>query len=205
MKSSKKPILIILCMLLFSAVLGIWIHTSGYVELQNSGLSYLDSAHDKYDLTSYTDSNAYTMEIDLTDLESNTGKRLWEDGEQYMEIASVSNEKDSGGYRVFFISHGVYDVNGGHLISGIQHSRPRENCVQYDFSADLITTYNDVSYQAEYQQKLGYAGNIENDGDNFSFYLFPGEAYENDNIPVENAGKATITVYNLTEHTWTRK
>ncbi|MBQ1187960.1 MAG: hypothetical protein IIX62_02605, partial [Peptococcaceae bacterium] len=57
---------------------------------------------------------------------------------QYMEIASVSNEKNSGGYRIFFISHGIYDVNGGHLISGIKHSRPRENCVQYP---DKIVRY----------------------------------------------------------------
>ncbi len=205
MKPSKKPILMILCMLLFSAVLGIWIHTSGYIEFQNNGFSYLDSNQDKYDLIHQTDANAYTMEIDLTDLDSNSGKHLWENGDQYMEVAFIKNERNQGGYRIFFCSHGIYNFNGGYLTSGIKHSRPRENGIQYDITADLITTYNGKSYLADYQAKLGYAGNTEKDGDNFSFYLFPAEAYEEDGIPLENAGKATITLYNLTEHTWTRK
>ena len=202
MKPSKKPILIILCMLLFSAVLGIWIHTSGYIEFQNSGLAYLHRSQDKYNLMHQTDANAYTMEIDLTDLESNIGKRLWEDGEQYMEVALVdSNERNAGGYRIFFRSHGVYDFNGGRLTSGIKHSRPRENCTQYEIVADLITTYNGKSYLANYQGKTGLN---EQDSDYFGFYLFPDEAYD-DGVPLENAGKVTITLYNLTEHTWTRK
>lgn len=203
MKPSKKPIAIILGLLLFSAALGIWIHASGYAELQNRGLAYLQTSQDKYDLMYQTDSNAYTMEIDLTDLESNIGKRLWEDGEKYMEIALIDgNEQKYGGYRIFFRSHGVYDLNGGFLNTGVKHIRLSENSGTYEMSAKLITTYNGKSYEAKTQ---GMTGLNWHDGDFFGFYLFPSEAYDDDNVPLENAGKVTITLYNLTEHTWTKK
>lgn len=203
MKPSKKPIAIILGLLLFSAVLGIWIHTSGYGELQSRGLAYLDSNQDKYDLMYQTDSNAYSMEIDLTDLESNTGKRVWENGKQYMEIALIdSTELKYGGYRIFFRSHGVYDLNSGFLNTGVKHIRLSENSGTCEMSAKLITTYNGKPYKAKTQ---GMTGLNWPDGDQTGFYLFPTEAYENDGIPLENAGKATITLYNLTEHTWTKR
>ena len=202
MKPSKKPILIILCMLLFSTVLGIWIHTSGYAVLQNGGLAYLQNSQDKYDLMHQTDANAYTMEIDLNDLESNIGKRLWEDGEQYMEVVLVDgNEQKYGGYRIFFQSHGMYDLSGGRLNSGIKHIRLGENSNTSELTAKLIATYNGVSYEANRQ---GQTGLNWHDGDMFGFYLFPDEAYD-EGVPLENAGKVTITLYNLTEHTWTRK
>lgn len=203
MKPSKRPIAIILALLLFSSILGIWIHTSGYAEFQNRGLAYLDSNQDKYDLMHQTDANAYTVEIDLTDLESNIGKRLWEDGEQYMEIDSVDFAgKNGGGYRIFFRSHGIYNLQGGHLTSGVKHIRVDENSYTYDLTAKLITTYNGVSYEGRRQ---GQTGLNWHDGDMFGFYLFPTEAYEEQDIPLENASTAFVTLYNLTEHTWTRK
>lgn len=195
-----KSVGIIGCMLLLSVVLGA-VSTYGYLDLSQQGLLYFHQNSDSYVLSHQNDSNKYTTEINLNDLDENIGKRIFDNGEQYIEITQLDYVgAHAGGYRIFFRSHGTYHLNGGKLISGVMHSKNDTDALTLNCQAVLNTSYSGVSYQGKLQGITGYL----TDGDIFGFYLFPTEAYENGEISLENAGKATITLTQLTEHTWTR-
>ncbi len=208
MQQAVKSIGIIGCMLLFSAAIGIGVHVSGYALLQNAGLSYFFHYHpDKYAITHQTIPDGYSVEIDLSDLDSNVGKRIWENGNQYIEIASVdTDDYYRSDYRIFFRSYGFYDMSGGKLTSGIEHTHTSEGYYSYNTAADLVTTYNGVSYPGHWQGMtcLNWANGIKA-SDYLGFYLLlPEELFDENGVPLTGNSKATVTLYNLTEHTWTR-
>ena len=81
------------------------------------GLRYQlwDSAY----ITTYEHLNgAWSVELDLNDLQINEGKLLYEDEFGCRITISEVSKKAPYEYRVFLRTHGVYDRNGGQLVSG---------------------------------------------------------------------------------------
>lgn len=66
-------------------------------------------------------SGAWSVELDLNDLQSNEGKILYEDESGCRITVSEVSKKAPYEYRVFLRTHGVYDHNGGQLVSGSFH------------------------------------------------------------------------------------
>ena len=194
MKSGR--VVIIGFVLLLSGYL--FLHSNTYGVLFN-GLSYMNNSPDKYVLSYHEIPGEYSLEIDLNDLESNVGKRIWQDGEKYIEVYLVDD--DNGRYRIFFRSHGVYEMQKGNLISGTKHIKYDNNSGSCAMQAKLSTKYNGKIYDCNVQ---GMSGINEKDGDTFGFYVFPSKAYREDNVPLENAGIVTVTISNLIEHRWVK-
>ena len=166
-----------------------------------NGLRYMNAAPDEYAVMYQAVPGAYTVEIDLNDLDSNAGKRIWEDGERYIEISSVDvQDLKAGGYRIFFRAHGEYDLDGGSLITGQMFIPTGENSGYFDITSRLISEYNGRTYECNVQ---GMAWD-KKASNHFGYYLFPSAMYEDDDVPLENAGMVTITLSNLTEWRWTR-
>lgn len=197
MQYSKKKlwlagVLILVCLVISTAVLesdryGVW----------DRGLSYMFHESHDYMLSVSLDENVYTLEIDLNDLDSNTGKKIYENGDCYIKVGLVhtAHEKN-GGYRVIFQSYGVSDYIEGKIVSGLLYHGSHT-----DLSAKMQTTYNGVTYDCS---SCGYGSIGEDNTDTFGFYLFPTEAYETDAVSTESTGTVTVALTNLREHEWRR-
>lgn len=181
-------VIVVLCITIVPAILnseryGVW----------HQGLQYMVYESHDYLKSSSLDENSYTIEIDLNDLDSNAGKRIYDNDDCYIEIDGMDcNSVKQGGYRIFFRSHGVCDYVEGKLVSGIFYRGGAT-----ELSAALQTTYNGIVYHSS---SCGYGPLGDDNSDTFGFYLFPTEVYENGAIPMENAGTVMVTLTNLREH-----
>ncbi|MGO4108504.1 hypothetical protein [Paenibacillus sp. YAF4_2] len=130
-------------------------------------------------------SEEYTVSIDLSDLESNVGKELYNDGTNKIVVLSVDNtgNANSGGYRISFRSKGTYSFTA-------------------EMSAKMTATYKNKYYESSV---FGTGGINYKDGDEFaSFYIFPHEAYDQE-ITLQETGTVLLTVTNLYKNSWSRK
>lgn len=192
---SGRLVIIGLALLLFGYL---FLHSNAY-GMWTRGLGYMNNSPDKYELSYHEIPGEYSLEIDLNDLESNVGKRIWQDGEQYIEVYLVDETDER--YRIFFRSHGMYEMQKGNLTSGTKHIKYDDNSGSVAMQAKLSTAYNGKIYDCNVQ---GMSGINDKDGDTFGFYMFPSKAYREDNVPLENAGIATVTISNLIEHRWVK-
>ena len=198
-KQEKK----IVCIMVIVMVSGILCLNTSHYGVWSEGVRYMNMHPDEYTAMCQINPQEYSVEIDLNDLDSNAGKRIWEDGEQYIEIASVDcMTRKGGGYRIFFRSHGVYEFNKGSLTTKTSSlSRNNDSEAAIDNPTTLTAIYNGTVYVCNFQGETFYD---KRDGNHFGYYLFPSEAYKNAKIPYENAGTVIVTIRNLAEYTWTR-
>jgi len=145
-------------------------------------------------------------EIDLYNLDSNTGKVIYDDGQCKIEIALVRKELD-GSYNAFFRTHGSYNRLGGTLISPTKQRMTEQHYATYDVGGKLQVIVDDVAYDS--YNSATSSLNLK-DGDEFGFYIFPLECYENGKFLVEDSiknqgGKVSIRLFNLSKITWNRK
>ncbi len=161
------------------------------------GLAYINYESNDYMGKYSLDESVYTVEIDLDDLDSNTGKRIYENGDCYIEVGLVHNaHPTNGGYRIIFSSYGVSDFVDGNIVSGVSHRKS-----QSDLTATMEVVYNGITYATS---TCGYGGLQETNTDTFGFYVFPTEVYDNNLIPAEHIGTVTVKLTNLTVNEWRR-
>ena len=175
---------IILIILLENGTYGTWRH----------GLAYQFTNAD-YALTYEEIPGSRTLELDLTDLESNVGKVLYEDDTGCRILVDAVDENRSGEYQVWFRSHGVYDRAGGDLVSGCQSQPVDKNTWSPDLSAALTVSADgrDLPCTA-----AGYSGLIYRDGNFFGFHLNPRAPDTGDRVSLEDRDTVTVTVSGLT-------
>lgn len=145
-------------------------------------------------------------EIDLYNLDSNTGKVIYDDGQCKIEIALVRKELD-GSYNAFFRTHGSYNRLGGTLISSTKQRMTEERYYTYNFVGKLQVIVDGVAYDG---YNSATSSLIHKDGDEFGFYIFPLECYENGEFLLEDSikkqdGKVSIRLFDLSKITWNRK
>lgn len=168
---------------------GLWIKGIGYVA--NDAENYHNNAHPI--------EGEYTVEIDVSDLESNEGKVLYDDGEErqiYVSNVTIQNESD---YEVYFRSRGTFSLGGATLVSGIAHTQNNNDFVS-KFQAEANATYRDYHYKL---RPSGYTSLKYRDGDEFGFYLNPPE--KEIDIDLEEEQTVEVTVTNLYVNLWAEK
>jgi hypothetical protein len=178
---------------------------TGKIRLETKGIAAIAGNTKEFtDKNSYVIDGEYTVSIDLNDLESNKGKELYNDGINKINVDSVDNSDSikDGGYRIHFRSCGQYNSNYAELISGIRHSVNSENEFSFSVVANMTAEYKDKIYKCKV---MGETGLNYKDGDIFSFYIFPLEAYENDEVSLNETGTVYLTISNLYKNVWTKK
>ncbi|SDW21236.1 hypothetical protein [Paenibacillus sp. CF384] len=159
---------------------------------------------DKFtDKHGYTVPGEYSVTVDLADLESNVGKELYNDGAHRIYVMWFDNvDLQGGGYRIGFRTVGTYSSNGASLISGTHHKTVGEHEFTSETSAKMTAEYNGNVYESA---TYGTSGINFKDGDEFSFYLFPNDAYKKDGITQDEKGTVRLTVTGLYQNLWSRK
>jgi len=66
----------------------------------------------------------------------------------------------------------------------------------------MTADYKGKSYTS---QVAGLSGLNYRDGDDFFFYLFPGEAYDNNEIDINESGIVNVTVTQLYKNKWSKR
>ncbi|WP_336770836.1 hypothetical protein [Paenibacillus sp. MMO-58] len=131
------------------------------------------------------------------------GKELYNDGAHRIFVSWLDNVGlQGGGYRIGFRAVGTYSRNGASLISGTQYKTLGENNFSIEMVAKMKSEYKGSIYESA---TYGGGGLNFKDGDEFSFYLFPNNAYEKDGITLNENGIVRLTVTGLYQNLWSRK
>ena len=198
MKNNRKNIMVSFLAVIVIAVTALWI--SGYFNLWTKGINAIHENFNAYQYTSTLLQKPYSIDIDLSDFDSNIGKVLYDDGECNIAIDNIDFEQTQG-YRIMFRAKGKYSMNGARLVSGQLHNA-NENGFSTDFTAQMIAEYNSIEYTSVV---TGIGGMNFRDGDMFYFVIFPREAYEKQEIPSDDAGIVHLTLTNLCENEWVKR
>ncbi|WP_256757363.1 hypothetical protein [Cohnella sp. WQ 127256] len=191
--------------LFFIVIVGVVITITwriGLLGLWNEGMSYIvNNTKDYSDKDGRIIQENYTISINLSDLKSNIGKVLYDDGNHKIYIAWVSNSGNinSGGYSIGFRSSGQYSLSGATLISGVHHITLGDHSFTSEMSAQMTAEYKSKKYSSS---TSGISGLNYKDGDDFSFYIFPLTAYETNEVSLNETGEVNITISNLFKNIW---
>ena len=189
------PIVTLLLLLLWlTGLFGIW----------TKGISHIaDNTNDFNINKSHSVQGEHSLSIDLSNLESNIGKDLFNDGTHRIYVSSVNNTGsiNSGGYMINFRSSGRYSTNHATLVSGIQHTRINGNSFTSIRKAKMKAEYNGKVYDSSVSS---ISGLNYKDGDEFGYYIFPSKSYETNKISFDEGGVLVLTVTNLYKNIWSK-
>jgi hypothetical protein len=185
----------VLCTLYFTGLLGLY--TRGIASIANNTKEFTDK-------NGHVIPGEYSVLLDLGDLQSNVGKELYNEGGYSIYVSHIDNTGGSstGGYRIGFRACGQYSLTGATLISGVQHSTVGDKEFTYDMSAKMKAAYKGKLYNCGV---FGTSGLNYMDGDDFSFYIFPSEAYDKKEVSLDEKGTVKLTVSDLYKNAWTKK
>ncbi|MCK9860719.1 hypothetical protein [Paenibacillus sp. ATY16] len=198
--TKRKIVLLALLLAVFYLAFkpsGLWfLTTEGMAAIANNTEDYTDQ-------NGYVLPEAYKISIDLSDLDSNIGKELYDDGTYKIYVSSLDNTGSarSGGYRIGFRSKGTYSHHGASLVSGVWHKTVDEHSFTTIMSAKMAAAYNNKNYTSS---QFAISGLNYKDGDDFGFYIFPSEAYGKD-ISFQETGTVELTVTGLYRNSWSKK
>jgi hypothetical protein len=139
---------------------------------------------------------AYSIEIDLSDLEGNLGKPLFDDGEHRIYV-NWAERMEGDGVRFGFRSSGSYSEDGASLISGVRHISVAYSNTSA-LSAKAKVTLNGLVYLPTGHN---FSGINYKDGDDFLFH-FPMEGVTEEE---QRNGSLTLTVTDLYRNDWSRR
>jgi hypothetical protein len=199
----RKKILLITTPVVGVILLVFWL--TGLIGLWTDGLGYVVSNTNKYNYEKgHIVDGEYSIAIDLSDLQSNIGKELYNDGTHKIYVSWINNSgnKNTGAYQISFRSSGNYSLTEASLISGIHHSMINESSFTSEITAKMTSKYNGEIYD---NYSSGTSGINYRDGDEFGFYLFPNSAYDTNEISLDEKGVVEITVTNLYKNIWSNK
>ena len=192
-------------LLLFAAAVilfGLW--KSGYLGLWQHGIA--DIANDT---ASFTDEGGhvlegtYTLTLDLSDLDSNLGAELYNDGTHRIYVNWLRASDRLPGYEVGFRSSGHYSRSGASLVSGLHHATVDGGLsFMTNMSAVMTVEHPAGSHTAS---PTGLSGLNYKDGDDFFFSIsLIDDASTRGNSPIQS-GTMTLAVPDLYMNVWRKK
>lgn len=181
---------VLISLLWKSGVFGLW--TDGMAHIANNTKEFTDK-------TGHIIEGNYSMEIDLSDLESNIGKEIYNDGEHRISVFWLQRTQN-GGYDVGFRSSGQYSLSGATLISGLHHKTLGEHSFTTLVTSKMKVDYRGKEYEA---QSTGQCGINYKNGDCFSFTFFLRD--DPNEEPIEGTGSVKLTITDLYKNIWSNQ
>ncbi|WP_277673510.1 hypothetical protein [Piscibacillus halophilus] len=193
MKNSRLQKFSLGVVILLGLLFFVW--ASGWGSLWINGISHAANNTEDFYHHPVPIDGEYTVEIDLSDLDSNEGKMLYRDEDRHIFISKVT--MNDSVYEVTFRSFGTYGLNNAMLVSGIEHGQSM-NGYKSELQAEAHAEYKGVSYDLD---PSGSTGLIHRDGDEFSFYLNPSGEID---LDLNEEPIIEVTVSNLVVNLWVK-
>ena len=201
-KTSKSFLILLLILLLIFSITLIILLAFGAFDFYKDGMAYFCKNTKKYEYRYEVINESISFSIDLTDLESNMGKKIYTDGNTCIEINQVSLDHE-GNYRVYFRSHGTYSRKGGTLISGIRHKPNPDGTYTTNCQSKLQIKFGNDLFDCKV---AGMTGLNYKDGDIFGYLIFSeGFFEENDINDAKKPDKLDLVLSELIKNEWARK
>ncbi len=203
LKSPKSRLVFYFSTVLVAVLVFLWL--SGRLLFWTKGIEYVADVPGGFiNHKGHIISGESSVSINLSNLESNIGKEVYNDGEHKIYVSWIRNTGDinKGGYEIFFRSSGKYSFSKATLISGIQHTIQNETSMTDLMSAKMLATYKGKTYHCE---DAVFGSLSFRDGDEFSFYIFPIESYESNEVSLNEKGIVYLTMTNLYKNSWSKK
>ncbi|TLS51666.1 hypothetical protein FE782_14290 [Paenibacillus antri] len=195
MKDKIKPYASVLLLVVIGAVA--W--SSGLLGLWTDGMAYIVNNAEKFtDKTGHLIEGEYSMEVDLSDIESNLGKEIYNDGDHRIYVSWLQTTQN-GGYDIGFRSSGKYALSGATLVSGAYHETINDHSFTTSTQAKMVVEYDGNLSNA---QSSGQCGINYKDGDCFSFAFFLSDERTEGN---SEEGVAKLTITDLYKNVWRKK
>ncbi|MBQ7321399.1 MAG: hypothetical protein IJW99_04830 [Clostridia bacterium] len=204
----KRPVIrsvIVVAVILILAVALKYLAFEGYGRLIVKGLPAVTYDPTRYAHSYTTLAESCTFTVDLDDLASNAGREIFREGKMYIEIDEVvydaPQRNNPGSYRIFFRAHGVYDTDGGSLVSGLISVPDASGGHTSRTTAEMSGSYRGEAFDCLYAGNTGIA---YRDGDLFGYYIFPSEWHERGAVDPAGVGTVELTLTGLAVNRWTR-
>ena len=136
----------------------------------------------------------FSVELDLMDLDSNTGKILYQDDSGCRVIIDAVDNPSEDEYRVWFRARGSYNRKGGALVSGCQSILVDKTHWSFQMESAMTATVDGIAYPCS---AAGSSGLLWKDGNQFGFHLNPYREGDRHNLSLENMDTITIAVSGL--------
>ncbi|MFD1957779.1 MULTISPECIES: hypothetical protein [Paenibacillaceae] len=141
----------------------------------------------------------YSLEVNLSDFDSNIGKDIYTDGDHRIYVSWLQHTQN-GGYDIGFRSSGQYSLSGATHISGVHHETINDHSFTMSTPAKMTAEYKGKTYDA---QPTGQCGMNYKDGDCFSFSFFLKD--DPNEEPVEGVGMVKLTMTDLYKNIWSKQ
>jgi len=193
-----KKVFYVSAFLIVVVVVVLW--SMGLFGLWTNGMSYIANNTKDYTYNSgHLVEGSYSLEIGLSDLESNIGREIYSDDDHHINLAWLQRTQDDG-YDVGFRASGPYSLTRATLVSGIKHETNSNHSFSILPSAKLIVEYEGKTNEA---QLTGKCGINYKDGDCFSFTFFLKD--HSNGEAVGNPGSVKLTITDLFKNIWSKK
>lgn len=177
------------------AVIIVYLWSSGLFGLWSNGMAFLANNTNQFKESGHMVDGSYLLEVDLSNLESNIGNEIFNDGEHRIYVSWLQETHD-GGYDIGFRSSGQYSLSGATLISGLHHKTNKDHSFTTLTTAKLTAKYNEQIYNA---QATGACGLNYKDGDCFSFSFFLSNEPKKS---IEDSGIVLFKITDLYKNIW---
>lgn len=199
-RNMNKLKIVLLLLIIMASAINIYLTDSVTWAIKNIGMQAIayDTDHFMSEDSQILEGD-YTITIDLSDLSSNIGKELYNDGKHSIKLESI---KESGNFMVTLRSSGEYDYGGATLISIIQHDTSREGVYKMNAISQITAQYLGEKNNCE----MASTSSISyDDGDKFAFYIFPSDEYAVEKTNTDDFGVVDIIFTNLYMNRWVRR
>lgn len=184
---------------LLTVVMIVVLWSSGFFGLWFDGIAYFANNTKEFtNKSGHLVEGKYSLRVDLSDLESNIGKEIYNDGEHKIYVSWLQRTRN-GGYDIGFRSGGQYSLSGASLISGVHHETINDRSFTTSTTAKMTAEYDGKIYNAS---ATGQCGLNYKDGDCFSFGFFLTDEPNEDLI--EDAGIVEVTITGLYKNIWSK-
>ena len=179
-------VLVISCLLNFDNI-GAWVGGFGYMNFGN---------FKRYACTYVQEPAVARVELDLSDLEANVGRVLYEQDGCRIEVRLVQiGESYTGGPIVYLNTFGICTGQKGERVSAVKHYVSPS----YTFTATMVAKATCIYQGVVYECEPCGGTSLTRDGDMFYYYLF-----QADDLLDQYEGTAVFEITGLIRHTWTR-
>jgi hypothetical protein len=195
-----KPKTLIYITALLTVIIIVVLWSSGLFGLWSNGMAFLANNTNEFTgKNGHRIEGNYSLKVDLSDLESNIGKEIYNVGDHRIYVSWLQRTHN-GGYDIGFRSSGQYSLSGASLISGLHHEAINDHSFTTTTTAKLTAEYDGNTFEAG---ATGKCGLNYKDGDCFSFTFFLND--EQNEVSTADVSIVELTITELYKNIWIKK